>query len=90
MVNPALIHIHLIALFFLIDIVRGQFKNVTVDDTDPSIIYLPSGAWTLPATTPLDYPFGTGSSHSLSTRAGATANFTFTGLSLASSCFCEF
>jgi hypothetical protein len=27
----------------------------------------------------LDFPFDNGSSHSLSTRAGATANFTFTG-----------
>ncbi|KAH8829410.1 hypothetical protein DL96DRAFT_1051980 [Flagelloscypha sp. PMI_526] len=48
-------------------------KNVTVDDTDSSILY--TGTFHLGSPTNLDY----GGNHMLSEDIGATAKFTFTG-----------
>ena len=56
--------------------VFGQLRNVTVDDSDSSIVYSPAGAWSVSNTSnPLDY----GGFHHLSDLPTAQAEFVFTG-----------
>src|ERR1700710_721814 len=68
-----------LTLFFTLSwVVLGQ-RNVTVDDNDPSIIYQPNvDQWGATNTNSLD--FGPGETHHLTSDAGATAIFGFTGI----------
>ena len=58
-----------------IGVVVGAQRNVSVDDTDPSIRYQPAGAWNVSANSTLDY----GGAHMLTQNPNATATFNFTG-----------
>lgn len=59
----------------LLSVVNGQLlHNITIDDTDPAITY--TGLWTID---PPDYGFYQGGHH-WSSRSGAYATFTFTGI----------
>ena len=69
--------IHLLFLLLSVLYVVHAQTNVTVDDSDSSIVYAPVTApsWTTPGPSPLDY----GNYHHLSEDPSATATFTFTG-----------
>ena len=65
-------------VLILLGVANGQsLRNITVDDTDPAITYLPVGYWV--SGTWATYYYG--SEAQWSTVAGATATFTFTGIS---------
>lgn len=51
-------------------------QNITVDDTNPGIVYAPPGAWVLSANSSLDI----GGTHMLTQNPNGTATFTFTGM----------
>jgi hypothetical protein len=74
----------LAVLLLAVGVAHGQFRNVSVDELDPSISYTPPRAdWTRVANTSLDFPFTDESSHFVITtddHRGANAVFTFTGM----------
>lgn len=78
--NTFMIHDHLFVLqlfavlWFTISAMAQQ--NITVDDTNPAIVYAPPGAWLLSANSSLDI----GGAHMLTQNPNGTASFTFTGM----------
>ena len=70
----AIILFHVLVIIHNLNDSTVLAANVTVDDTDPSIIYSPAGAWGESDPSPLDF----GGTHKLTTTNG-TASFTFTG-----------
>lgn len=72
------IHLTLLLLSSIIlsiKTVNGR-HNVTVDDQDPTIIYVPVTSWALSATSNLS----AGGAHMLTQDPTATATFTFNGM----------
>ncbi|TFK28308.1 hypothetical protein FA15DRAFT_716731 [Coprinopsis marcescibilis] len=57
---------------------QTQFRNVSLDDRDPSILYEPRSSWTLTAQDILD----SGRGFMLTTEPSAYAEFKFTGVAL--------
>ncbi|KAF8660456.1 hypothetical protein AX16_001636 [Volvariella volvacea WC 439] len=70
-----------VALLLLSTLANGQntrLRNVTIDDSDPRIVYSPSDQWSLASPTELNV----GGNHMLTSTPGAFAVFDFTGVAI--------